>query len=728
MKPQFIEKKQLGKYSVAPYNFVNFPKKAAIKYSSPEELPAHNDFRGRDKSKLLSGYIEYTLEAKTPIIVSKGTEDKHANFFVNTSGKYAIPGNTIRGMVRTNSQILSFSSPIGNKDSDGKYSNSEIANSRFLYRDIAGNGSLARKYKDVLDIDINRRISRNLKAGYIFYKNGELVIQPAKELKKDIPYFRVDEIFLRKKVGNSIVGINYLYKPEILQKEEELKRLNELIGKKINIKENGRKVNRILRGVENQRNYKPYQTEISFEFDNKTGKITNIGKKGKYSNLGYILSGGFILGKRSHYIVPEMDMESGSIEISQEDKETYIDDLILTKKADIGKGGAVKVNKEFEFFALPEYNEKKPVFYINTETNGLHFGFTPYLRMFYSKSILDGIPEGYKNIEGISYTDGIFGFTNKPYKKNGEIKDYSYKSRVSFEDAEVIGEAKVDSESTMEILLAEPKPTSYNLYLEQDGNSNKKTLNIYEGDFTIRGFKQYWLKDYVEDLGVEGSKAKNMKFIIHPLKEGTQFKAKIYFENLDEEELGLLIWSLKLDENCYQNIGLAKPHGFGRVKVKDIILNMEDLDKKYNSFSFDYYEEADLDKYIDIYKDNFSRKNLNGRSIDEQKPVKELMLIKSKVVKIEDANYYRYMEIERQEMIKGRNKKINEFKDMNVLPEILEYEKLVKSPQKKNLYGQTRNNNKSRKNNRQNNRKNEQTNNAFAMAFKKAEKEKQKKK
>ncbi|HSH34822.1 TIGR03986 family type III CRISPR-associated RAMP protein [Schnuerera sp.] len=468
--------------------------------------------------------------------------------------------------------------------------------------------------------------------------------------------------------------------------------------------------------------YQPYQVEISFEFDNKNGKVTKIGKKGKYNNLGYILSGGFVQGKRSHYVVPEMNTESGAIEILQDDKETYIDDLLLTKKADIGEGGVVKVKKEFEFFALPEGNEKKPVFYIKTDR--LHFGFTPYLRMFYSKSILDGIPERYKDIEGISYTDGIFGFINKPYKKNGEIKNYSYKSRVSFEDAEVIGEAKVDSESTMQILLAEPKPTSYNLYLEQDKNANKKNLDIYEKNFTIRGFKQYWLKDYVENLGLEDSKAQNMKFKIHPLKEGTKFKGKIYFDNLDEEELGLLIWALKLDENCYQNIGLAKPYGFGRVKVKDIILNIEDLDKKYNSFNFDYYEKADLDKYINIYKDNFSKKNLNSRKIDEQKPVEELMLIKSKVVKFEDANYYRYMEIE---LVQAKGRKVNEFRYMNVLPEILEYEKLTKDFRGKNSSKQKKGNNRSRKN--KNNRSNWQThNNLMAQAFNKAKKEKQKRK
>lgn len=62
------------KYSVAPYNFVSFPEKSGAAYKSMEELPCHNVY----SNELLNGVITYEIEAKSPVIVSKGN-DKNSN-------------------------------------------------------------------------------------------------------------------------------------------------------------------------------------------------------------------------------------------------------------------------------------------------------------------------------------------------------------------------------------------------------------------------------------------------------------------------------------------------------------------------------------------------------------------------------------------------------------------------------------------------------------------------
>ncbi|MDI6604251.1 MAG: TIGR03986 family CRISPR-associated RAMP protein [Thermoanaerobacteraceae bacterium] len=722
MKPVKLKdiKKGLVDYAVAPYNFVSFPKKAVSRYKEFKELPAHNDFKGRKGEKLLTGYIEYTLKAETPIIVSKGNENKgkkltDAYFFVNPNGKYAIPGNTIRGMLRTNCQILSFSNIVGGQNKDGIYENSEIEDSRFLYRDVAGNNSLSKKYFNVLGINPNIRIAKNLKAGYIVNRAGRYYIIPAKEIKKGIPYFRIDEIALRKIISNkNIEGINLMYTEEILKHEDEInelkKEIKEIGKNKRNInkfKELNRELKNKLKGLSNEKYYKPYQIEISFNIDNKNNKITDIDKKGICSNNGYLLSGGFILGKLSHYIVPEIDDKSNEIEISKEDIEAYKDDLIRTKK--MNKKDEISEGKEF--FALPkEKNHIKPVFYINTDR--LHFGFTPFLRVSYTKTILDGVPHSYKNTEGISYTEAIFGFSKKIYKrKDKENEKVSYKSRVSFEDAEVVGKALLDEDSVMKMLLAEPKPTSYNLYLKQDKDADKKQLNIYEDNFEIRGFKQYWLKDYIESPNLKEGTGEDMKFTIHPLKEGSIFKGRIYFTNLYEDELGLLIWSLKLNEDCYQNIGLAKPYGFGRVKVEGIKLFIEDLNKKYNYFSFDYFKEENaLDYYIEKYKKYFSDEFLNRDDIENKIPIKEFIKIKSKIVTLEEANNYRYMDLDSKE-----------FQSKKVLPEILEYEETLKDNNSKRYNGDKKDIKDIRKNK---NKVNVNKGTTMAEAFEKAQKKK----
>lgn len=649
MEPIKIDKKALGEYSVAPYNFISLPETTVVRYKNIKDLPSHDSFKNDEGKKLLKGCIEYTLEAETPIIVSKGSdESENTKFFKNTSGEYAIPGNTIRGMIRTNSQILSYSNVAD-----------EIEDSRYLYRDIAGNNAASEQYKKVLDIKGRPSIARNLKVGYMRKVGKDYIIQPSMEIKMERPYFRIGEIKLRK-VANNVNEINYMYSKNLIEKESEIKRLN---------KDGKRSEKNRLVDEEKNDNFTPYQIEISYNYDNKKN-VTNIGKINEYKNKGYLLTAKHIYGKLAHYIIPEEDNNLPEIKIPNKSIEAYIDDMLITKKAK-NKDGKIIVDSEYEFYGLPKNGEVKPVFYIKLGED-MHFGFTPNLRIMYGKSVLEGLPENYNSVDGISYTDSIFGFSNMG---NDNI---SYKSRVSFQDAVVEGNGIIDSDSSIDILLAEPKPTSYNLYLEQKLNANKKDLDIYENNFKIRGIKQYWLKEYIEDPDVEVGK---MTSKIYPLKEGTRFKGRIHFENLEEDELGLLLWSLKLEKNCYQNLGLAKPYGFGLVIIENINLELEDLDKKYNSFTFDYKEKKDEDKFINTYKKEFSEVYLNGKNIVEEKPIEELIKIKSKIIKREDANYYRYMEIERKE-----------FGNKKVLPEILKYENVIK--EKSKGYNKTKNYNK----------------------------------
>lgn len=657
----------MSEYSTTPYNFVSLPEKPVVRYKNMEELPAHNSHRGRDNAELLSGYIEYVLKAEMPIIVSDASKKEHrkAEFFENLRGEKAIPGNSIRGMLRTNMQILSFSNVLGSRGKDGVFKNSDIQDSRFLFRDIAGNNSLSRKYTSILDVDLLKRIAKNIQAGYITKDGKEYYYKPAIKINNK-PYVRIDEIQLRKIVDSNVSGIDYLYKEELVKYDEELKELSKKIADARNqnqkdIESENRK-KEILRKCEREKIYNPYtpyNAEISFDVDNKSQKVIRIGVKGKYHYQGFILSGGFISGKRSHYIIGTED-SSEAIKISSDVIEDYNKDLIRTKKAkklERSNNGDLEIDKKNKFYDLPE-NRKKPFFYIN-HAGKFHFGFTPYIRLFYSRSVFDGIPESYKMEKGISYSEAIFGFTGR---KENEYKEVSYKSRLSFEDAVAMGNFRISEKEGLEIILAEPKPTSYNLYLKQKHGASKKELITYEDEFRIRGIKQYWMKDKINEPEKNDESEKNkktdMQTKIYPLEKGTKFIGKIHFNNLYEDELGLLLWSLKLEDNCYQTVGFAKPYGYGRVKVENIELYMENLKKKYEEFSFNYVDKHDVSKYIKAYKTKFSQENLAGKSIDEQNSVKDLIIIKSKVLKEKQCEYMT----------------LREFRDKRILPEILHFD------------------------------------------------------
>ena len=89
-------------YVGAPYNFIPFTPK---QYEYPKKhLPMHDDI----EDDLISGEIVYEMKAETDIFVDDGTDAHH--FYKNARGQYSIPGSSVRGLFRTNVQILSFSS------------------------------------------------------------------------------------------------------------------------------------------------------------------------------------------------------------------------------------------------------------------------------------------------------------------------------------------------------------------------------------------------------------------------------------------------------------------------------------------------------------------------------------------------------------------------------------------------------------------------------------------
>lgn len=640
MKPIVCKGENKSKYLVSPYNFIGLPFKGVYPYKSFKELPRHDNYKEGNGLKLLSGFIDYKIEAKTPIMIESGDKDeknREAYFFKNLEGKYAIPGNSFRGLIRSNSQILSFSPVVA-----GEYS--EIEDNQFLYRDIASTSQLSKRYKEVLGTN-DRGISRNLKAGYIYKKSGSYYIRESEKIDRDYAYVDLKELKLHKGLGLDFEENNLMYSKDILDSE---KRINDLNKKR-------RSKNFILKDKENK-NFKPYFKELSFDYDKKKRNVTRLGQPGQCQYDGYILSSNYILGKMKHYIVPAPLEDMGEVKLEEKVIDAYLNDMVMTKKADKTSRG-IGVKEEFSYYALPKEGEVKPVFYINNR-EGFHFGFTPNLRIMHSSSVLDGISENYKNPEGISYTDSIFGFTNRSLPEEESV---SYKGRLSFTDA-VADRAEIDKEASIELILANPKPTSFNMYIRQTDDEMK----LYEGDFEIGGFKRYWLKDYIEDPKLEDAN-KNMAFIINPLKVGTVFKGRIYFENLREDELGLVLLSMRLEEGSSQNIGLAKPYGFGRIEISDIDLNIEDLDMKYKNFSFAYHKKASIDTYIDRFKANFSEKHLDGRELDKEKHIREFYKISSKVVSKDKCQYYRYMSMQDKE-----------FDKKTYLPSILEYETMQK--------------------------------------------------
>ena len=248
------------------------------------------------------------------------------------------------------------------------------------------------------------------------------------------------------------------------------------------------------------------------------------------------------------YLFPEADWEAEPIVLPKKDELSYREDW---EKRRNNLGAYYDPN----FWKLPEQSgDYKPVFYLSYEEH-LYCGMSLFLRIGYRFPLSHGLPARQEAQSArIDYPHGILGFADPAQ---------AYRSRVSFSDCPA--DAGAREMAPISMILGEPKPSYYPGYVVPKGEEVLVAKHYNEKDFQLRGYKQYWLKNPVSTSVPENKKRVGTK--LRPLPAGTTFQGVIRYQNLSEEELGLLLWALRLEEGCYQSIGMGKPYGYGRMKL-----------------------------------------------------------------------------------------------------------------------------------------------------------------
>jgi CRISPR-associated protein (TIGR03986 family) len=139
-------------------------------------------------------------------------------------------------------------------------------------------------------------------------------------------------------------------------------------------------------------------------------------------------------------------------------------------------------------------------------------GHTGMFRLPYENTIGDLIPTKSSTItykdgkyENLDYANAIFGFVDNPTsKENNSAIVKAISGRVSFTD--LLSEKVEVMEELIPKILSNPKPTTFQHYLDQNGlDQNGKERNHYNSDTKIRGNKLYWhhSKDKLEFIEKE---------------------------------------------------------------------------------------------------------------------------------------------------------------------------------------------------------------------------------
>ena len=165
----------------------------------------------------------------------------------------------------------------------------------------------------------------------------------------------------------------------------------------------------------------------------------------------------------------------------------------------------------------------------------------------------------------------------------GTAQGDKFASRIRFTDAEYTGDIK--SLNRREVTFAElglPRPSYIPFYLRETKANADYSIGYDSDMMEIRGRKFYW--HHVPDMDRRVPRNKrNATF--ETVGGSAEFKFRIYFDGITEQQMQLLAMAVHLNENdadghmCHK-IGHGKPLGYGSVKIyiKECKVRAYDLD------------------------------------------------------------------------------------------------------------------------------------------------------
>jgi CRISPR-associated protein (TIGR03986 family) len=511
----------------------------------------------------LSGTIDLEIEAKTPIYIRNGGDhpaDRHhpdyTDFFkMSPDGPYAIPGTSIKGMIRNVMEIITKGKM---RTSDRRYAVRDLNNPN---RDLYGGWMTTNKPP----------FKSKPKAGWLeLGNNGDWRLKPCKfvrverkalieHFKGSYPEFEVPQLHNRQKStkkyeswGKERLAVGFSFKARHLHKTSR------------DIQLEYPKVTQLLSPDANQAEH--------------VGTIVFTGQPMADVSLCGHKSG------QKHMEFIFYDEENNSFPVPDQIRKDFV---FIHSNDERNPNGALSPNEEWDYWKKTlNSGGRVPIFYlafrnkdpsptddsVSISGNGacLHsMGLALMYRLAYKYRTSDLLRRTGQNAPHQScemdFAETLFG----------RIADSgSLKGRIQFESAGITSHGtKVREKNPVDLVLGSPKPSFYPNYIRQKSDDSlskvKGEYHTYMDDkATLRGWKRYPVRPKPSTRDSRSSNDKvNTQF--HPLPAGCRFRGQVHFHNLRPVELGALIWCLTLggkDGVCH-SIGMAKPYGFGAITI-----------------------------------------------------------------------------------------------------------------------------------------------------------------
>lgn len=518
-------------FATAPYNFVSLPNKVLpAQFKNVEGFGEHVGTNGN-----LSGEISLKIETLTPLFIGGGQGSKS---FAPVDDTPIIPGSSLRGMFKNIFKIVTCGAFRGQEDFNDEHI---YFRSLMRIKDLPWTESLHKLYvgrmvRNDVGKDGKKRLVKNARPGFLIRKpDGKYFIAPSiytTDRKEDFitikdfqrqfgkVEFKDSRIHWSGKIAYIVTGNQWAKQPKRLLDAAAYKQFKDDL-KALRDKKDARQISERDYAAEARKHGKQIIRFTSLDYiEPNRDKWLEVPDEVQSSYRHDRNRGGVDLFKDKYLTRDELERRTGQ---DFPDVDTIIPCHFLTD------GGQVTA-----------------------------FGHGQCFRIPYENRIGDAVK--ISGNDAIDFADAVFG------------KEKFWASRVYFEDA--MPEKFSELPTATAHPLMQPNPTSYQLYVKQDG----RELKHWDTPAAqIRGYKLYWHNAAPDwhatnselELDRDKSYDKRLTREMTPLAEGSKFAAKIRFKNLTAVELGALMMVFDLDglkDSAYK-IGMGKPFGFGSVRI-----------------------------------------------------------------------------------------------------------------------------------------------------------------
>ncbi len=539
----------------APYNFVPLP--ANIAPANEGEIPGHHTFQEGTHT----GYFDIRITTRSPLYIrgplttnefrqaETGNEDQQRamknkpDFFYTDQqemGDAAIPGSSLRGMLRSIIEIITFS----------KLHN--ISRKNLFFRTV-DNSSIGIAYRTRMVGD--NEFGNKVEAGF---------------LRRDAQGYYI-KICQAVRVSRNLLNIEWGGNPNFVAPWKSP-------------------------STAGHHQYQRVWIRLG-EKKHLVGEIRNTPATGNGWSEAILVITGNAPRKKKEFVFLLPNADSEIIRVSDEMIDRFQDDDQISQwqqKAFPKKEPMTDARERDGYLSKQSNGEENPIFFLREEDEHgkrmLSFiGRAQIFRLPYKRNPHDFVPGKLTNPQTIDMAEAIFGYI-PDLKDKKRQRTSSRAGRVFFGDARLYNDQEniwlgsTPDQVIVPQVFSTPKPTAFQNYLEQPAGVMKNKMRHYEDTpgenmggsrrLYVRGHKRYWLRGNVSEASLvyTGDRQKFRKQLtqIKPIRADVDFFSRIYFENLTPVELGALVWALVLphETECCHSLGMGKPLGMGAVKLK----------------------------------------------------------------------------------------------------------------------------------------------------------------